>query len=74
MSDGALPLPFSVSFVGNVDQLRNTLMDMEKSIRPLVVHQMNIAVGEGFLEVTAQGETYYLPRSTVKLGEKQIKP
>lgn len=74
VTDGAQPLPFSVSFVGNVDQLRNTLMDMEKSIRPVVVRQMNIAVGEGFLEVTAQGETYYLPRSTVKLGEKQVKP
>lgn len=73
-TDGAQPLPFSVSFVGNVDQLRNTLTDMEKSIRPVVVRQMNIAVGEGFLEVTAQGETYYLPRSTVKLGEKQVKP
>lgn len=73
-ADGAQALPFNVSFVGNVDQLRNTLMDIEKSIRPMVVRQMNVSVGEGYLEVTAQGETYYLPRSTVKLGEKQVKP
>ena len=72
--EGAQPLPFNVSFVGNADQLRGTLLDMEKTIRPIVVRQMNISVGEGFLEVTAQGETYYLPKSTVKLGEKQIKP
>lgn len=73
-TEGAQPLPFDVSFVGNAEQLRNTLLDMEKTIRPIVVRQMNIAVGEGFVEVTAQGETYYLPKSTVKLGEKQIKP
>ena len=73
-TEGAQPLPFNVSFVGHSDQLRGTLLDMEKTNRPIVVRQMNISVGEGFLEVTAQGETYYLPKTTVKLGEKQIKP
>ena len=73
-TEGAQPLPCNVSLVGNADQLRGTLLDMEKTIRPIVVRQMNISVGEGFLEVTAQGETYYLPKTTVKLGEKQIKP
>lgn len=67
-------LPFEASFIGNPDQLRNTLIDIEKTIRPVVVRQMSIAVGEAHLEVTMQGETYYLPRSTVKLGDKTIKP
>ncbi len=70
----ALPLPFNISFIGNADQLRNTLMDIEKTIRPMVIRQVNISAGEGQIEVSAQGETYYLPRSTVKLGEKTIKP
>ena len=66
-------LPFEASFIGNPDQLRNTLLDVEKTIRPVVVRQMSIAVGEAQLELTMQGETYYLPRSTVKLGDKTIK-
>lgn len=68
------PLTFDASIAGSADQIRATLVDVEKVIRPMVIRQMYITVSGTQLETNIQGETYYLPHSTVKLGDKSIKP
>ena len=67
-------LPFSVSISGSPDQIRNTFMDIEKVIRPMIVRQVNITVSDSQLSTNITGETYYLPRSTVSLTDKTVKP
>lgn len=68
------PLPFEASILGTPDQIRNTLIDIEKVIRPIVVRQVNITVNGSQLQTNISGETYFLPRSTVNLGDKVVKP
>jgi hypothetical protein len=67
-------LAFEATIVGSPEQIQNTLMDIEKVIRPMVVRQLNITVNGAQLDTSLTGETYYLPRSTVTLGDKTIKP
>lgn len=67
-------LTFQASIAGSPDQIRAALLDIEKVIRPMAVRQISITAGGGQLEVSLQGDTYYLPRSTVALGKKTIKP
>jgi hypothetical protein len=68
-------LPFSFTISGSQDQVSRTLIDLDKTIRPIAVTQMKVAAGEGgVLTVSVVGETYYLPRTTVKPGEVTIKP
>ena len=71
---GTQPLPFDVSIAGAPEQVKNTLMDMEKVIRPMVVRQLNVTVNGSQLNTNIVGETYYLPRTKVELGDKVIKP
>lgn len=68
------PLTFEATIAGSPDQIRNTLMDIEKVIRPIVVRQLNITVNGAQIDTNIVGETYYLPRSTVNLTDKTIKP
>jgi hypothetical protein len=71
---GAQALPFSVAITGNPAQIRGTLEDIEKVIRPIDVNQLNIAAGGGTLTVSMTGQTYFLPRSAIVLGEEKLKP
>lgn len=68
------PLVFGAAIAGSPDQIRLTLLDIEKVIRPIVVRQLNITVNGALIQANIEGETYYLPRSTVSLGDKSIKP
>lgn len=70
----ALPLPFSVTFAGNEKQVKDTLLSVERVIRPIEVTQLSITVNDGTLMTTLAGQTYYLPRSTVQLGQETKKP
>ncbi len=68
------PLKFSVSFTGNQDQIKATMADIERTIRPINVQRLNVRSTEGALGVTVDGETYFLPRSTVEVRKEQVKP
>jgi hypothetical protein len=71
----AQPLAFQATIVGTQQQVTDTLRDMEKVIRPMVLKNLNIAAnGDGQVRATFQGETYFLPRSSIKLGSQTIKP
>lgn len=67
-------MTFGASISGSPDQIRATLMDIEKVIRPINIRQLSVSVGSGTLEVNFQGETYFLPRSSVSLGKDTVKP
>jgi hypothetical protein len=71
----AQPLAFQATIVGTQQQVSDTLRDIEKVIRPMVLKNLNIAAnGDGQVRATFQGETYFLPRSSIKLGSQTIKP
>lgn len=74
VSSGAQSVPFTVVFNGRRDQVRNTLVSMEKSIRPLKALTLKLEAAENNLNVTLMGETYFLPKSTVEVQTESIKP
>lgn len=70
-----LPVTFSIAMKGSIEQIRVTLENIERVLRPLNITLMNIQAGaDGALEVTLNGETYYLQESTVQLGSEVKKP
>lgn len=70
-----LPVTFSVGIKGSIDQVRTTLENIERVLRPFNITLMNIKAGaNATLEVTINGDTYYLQESTVQLGSEVKKP
>lgn len=70
-----IALPFTVSATGSLQQISQTLSDMDKVIRPIVITKLAIQSGAGgSLTVDISGETYYLPGVKVELGKKPVNP
>lgn len=74
LSSDPQAITFGTSISGSADQIRATLLDVEKVIRPISIKQMSITVSAGKLDVSLQGETYFLSRSSISLGKETIKP
>ena len=77
-ADGSHVINFSFSVrangSGSVETLKNLLLSLEKSIRPINVTNTIIEVqGDGLL-LSVTGNTYYEPAQTVELGSKVVKP
>lgn len=68
-------LPFTISTSGNLQQIAETLSDMDKVIRPIVITKLGVkASAGGSLTVDITGETYYLPGVKIELGKTPVKP
>jgi len=65
---------FNFGATGNYDQMKNMLLDLERTIRPMNVKSLSIQGTDTALRVTVEGVTYYLPERTVELGKKTVKP
>lgn len=65
---------FSVTLVGNYDQVKQAVSDMERSIRPLSVDRIQIEGSGAQLRATISAKTYFLPAKTLELGKENITP
>lgn len=65
---------FDFGTTGSYDQVKNMLLDLERTIRPMNVTTLSLQGSDNALTTTVQGMTYYLPERTVELGKKTIKP
>ena len=73
-SGGAQSATFDFGTSGSYDQVKNMLLDLERTIRPMNVTTLSLQGSDNALTSTVQGVTYYLPERTVELGKKTIKP
>lgn len=71
---GAQTATFDFGTTGSYDQVKNMLLDLERTIRPMNVTTLSLQGSDNALTTTVQGVTYYLPERTVELGKKTIKP
>lgn len=69
-----LPLAFSLSVSGSRDTTKKMLENLEKMIRPVKLNLVTIKSASGNLTTTINGETYYLPASSVGLKKVTKKP
>jgi len=70
-TSGLQPIDFSVVLLGDEATIQNTLKDIERTIRPIVV--TNIIINSGSeLRVTVTARTYYNPLIKYTLTEKKV--
>lgn len=69
-----LPLIFTTSITGDFGRTKDTLVNLERTIRPINVTKLTVKAAEGSLSTTIAGETYYLAGSNVELGKTSVKP
>jgi hypothetical protein len=58
----------------NADGLKNLLLKMERSIRPIVLTNVTVEAQVDQLVLRADGHTYYEPARSIDLKDKVIKP
>jgi hypothetical protein len=68
---GLLPIEFSVVLLGDETTIQNTLRDIERTIRPIIVTDMTINLSDEY-RVTLTAKTYYNPLMTYKLIDKVV--
>lgn len=68
-------LPFKASFSGSYVDTQKALTDLAHVIRPISLTQLSIRSDDNNqLQVTIDGQTYYLPARTVEVKTKVLKP
>lgn len=66
---------FSVSTdAGNVAALKDLLVRLERSIRPVVLTNVVVEAQRNRLSLRAEGHTYYQPARSVDLTDKVVRP
>lgn len=59
---------------GNVSVLKDLLVNIERSIRPIDLTSVSIEAQSNRLLLKVEGHTYYQPARTVDLKDKMVKP
>jgi len=74
-TSASLPIEegFSIVIDGSYSQIRSTLLDMERTIRPIKIVQLDLSGEDVSMRATINGVTYYQPAKTAKVGEELIK-
>lgn len=70
--DNAITFRFTV--IGTDQALREALVRLEKSIRPISVVSVDTENSASGLRMTVHGHTYYQPERTIELKDKTVKP
>lgn len=74
-SGSQITFSFTVSAAsGNADGLKNLLLMLERSIRPIDLTNVSVEAQSERLLLKADGVTYYQPARTIDLKDKVIKP
>ena len=67
--------PFSFTVEGTYDDIKDTLANIARVIRPMTIKSLSLRTGTGgTMAASVEGVTYFLPSSSVKLGTQEVKP
>lgn len=65
---------FTFTVNGTVEQIKNTIINLEKTIRPMHVTAITLEGSDASLKATVQAKSFYQPPKTVELKSKTVKP
>lgn len=65
--------PFSITVSGSYDKIRNMVLDLERTIRPIKITAINMTGSDADMRVTVDGITYYQPAKTTNIKEEAIR-
>ncbi len=70
----AKPVHFSVTFSGTINDIRDTLRDLNNSIRTIVINDLQIDGSDDKMNARVSATTYYSPKVNYKLMQKEVTP
>lgn len=65
---------FSVTVSGSYDKIKNMVVDLERTIRPMKITEINLNGDEAAMRATVSGVTYYQPAKNASIQEETVKP
>lgn len=68
----AQPINFRISIVGTYESIKQTLTDIERTIRPIIINSLEISGTDDRLTATIQATTYYSSNVNFQVGEKEV--
>jgi hypothetical protein len=68
-----VPIPFTLSVSGPYDKVKNLPVDLEKSIRPIVISTMSLSGSAQDATVSVTAVTYYQPGKNLDVQFKEVK-
>ena len=68
----AQPINFRISIVGTYESIKQTLADIERTIRPIIINSLEISGTDDRLTATIQATTYYSSNVNFRVGEKEV--
>ena len=68
----AQPMTFSVSVIGSYSNIRETLKDIQRTIRPVVIDSILLEGTDDRLTATIKATTYYSPSVNYTTGTKEV--
>ena len=66
-------IPFSISVTGSYDKIKNLPVDLERSIRPITVVNVELSGSAGNAKLSLEAKTYYQPSKTLNLRYREVK-
>ena len=68
----AQPIAFNLILVGNYDNIQKALQNIEKTIRPITINNVNLQGTDNNLQATISATTYYVPKVNYQLGSECV--
>jgi len=76
-AEASEPVPqemkFSFIITGSYESIKNAVLDVERTIRPVKITSINLTGDDSNLRGAIEAVTYYQPSKSVKVGEETIK-
>jgi len=66
-------MKFDVTVSGSYDKIRNTLLDLERTIRPIKITSVTLDGDDAAMTATVSGVTYYQPSKTATVKQEVVK-
>lgn len=71
--NGAKEVTFQFSVTGSQDELKQVLVNLQRSLRVIDIRTLTIASGtDAALSLSVDGRAFYVPAKTIELTEKEI--
>jgi hypothetical protein len=66
-------MPFELSVQGNYEGMKNVVLALERSIRPIQVETLTLTGSQDDISMSITAKTYYQPQKSLKITTKVVK-
>lgn len=70
---GPVEQPFTVIVNGSYDKIRNLLLDLERTIRPIKITHLDLSGNDASMRATITAVTYYQPAKKVTITQETVR-